>query len=473
MYAPETSRLETSWDSPLQAQARSAKAGWDVQLPSRSAEAARVVPRAVAATGARSDRRRDRRRLLSRRADARDRDTCRSGTPAPTCASTCSGDRSHDALPVQGRRELLDDPRRWQARREQGLGLSRGHARNARHHRPRGVLLGRGRALVQRRTGRSSSTHARPYHRVDLVPRSRSVRVSLDGVVLAGDRAGRWHCFETSLPTRWYIPKRRPGSRLRSHDAHHALPALQREQRVVLPEHRRQRRHRLGYEDRSMPAAACCSLVAFYDEVVDVDIDGSARSAQLFAVRAIRGTQGSRRCGAESGATHSDEHRTGDARGHSRAPYGHQSRELPACRPWGASRVIGDAAAERMALRARPFSRARRERPGGLHLRRHDERGRRRLDAAGCGSAAQPGAHAGPAGVLRRAAARARRAGIVLTRLTGMVEGATRACGPSWRAVAGMLGGRAAAHRPSQGNGGSGEILPLGHLFGGLLAHRR
>lgn len=49
--------------------------------------------------------------------------------------------------------------------------------------------------------------HARdPYHRVDVLQSSRHVEVSLDGVVLADTH--RPHLlFETSLPTRYYIPK--------------------------------------------------------------------------------------------------------------------------------------------------------------------------------------------------------------------------------------------------------------------------
>ncbi len=40
-----------------------------------------------------------------------------------------------------------------------------------------------------------------PYHRVDLVPSSRNVRISLDGVVLA-ESSRPLACFETNLPTR-------------------------------------------------------------------------------------------------------------------------------------------------------------------------------------------------------------------------------------------------------------------------------
>ena len=57
--------------------------------------------------------------------------------------------------------------------------------------------------------------------------------------------------------------------------------------------------------------------------------------------------------------------------------------------------------------------------------------------------------------------------GMVMTRLTGMIEGNSAVRPEIARAVAGMLDGPLPTV-PSQGNGGSGEILPLGHLFGAL-----
>jgi uncharacterized protein (DUF427 family) len=49
--------------------------------------------------------------------------------------------------------------------------------------------------------------HARdPYHRIDVVDSSRSVRVELDGVTLAESERPRL-LFETGLPTRYYLPK--------------------------------------------------------------------------------------------------------------------------------------------------------------------------------------------------------------------------------------------------------------------------
>ena len=58
--------------------------------------------------------------------------------------------------------------------------------------------------------------------------------------------------------------------------------------------------------------------------------------------------------------------------------------------------------------------------------------------------------------------------GIVLTRLTGMIEGNSGVRPEIARAVTGLLENGPLPTVPSQGNGGSGEILPLGHLFGAL-----
>jgi uncharacterized protein (DUF427 family) len=50
-------------------------------------------------------------------------------------------------------------------------------------------------------------THARdPYTRIDILPSSRRVRVEIDGVTVADTSNGSF-LFETSLPTRYYMPK--------------------------------------------------------------------------------------------------------------------------------------------------------------------------------------------------------------------------------------------------------------------------
>jgi uncharacterized protein (DUF427 family) len=49
--------------------------------------------------------------------------------------------------------------------------------------------------------------HARdPYHRIDALPTSRRIRVSVKGDVVA-DSTGATALFEAGLPTRWYLPR--------------------------------------------------------------------------------------------------------------------------------------------------------------------------------------------------------------------------------------------------------------------------
>ncbi|EHY58451.1 hypothetical protein ABEF92_007584 [Exophiala dermatitidis] len=48
-----------------------------------------------------------------------------------------------------------------------------------------------------------------PFHRVDILPSGRHVRVELDGVVLADttDQGGVMSLWETNFPARWYLPQ--------------------------------------------------------------------------------------------------------------------------------------------------------------------------------------------------------------------------------------------------------------------------
>jgi uncharacterized protein (DUF427 family) len=108
-----------------------------------------------------------------------------------------------------------------------------------------------------------------PYHRVDIVQSSRSVRISLDDVVLA-ESSRPVAVFETGLPTRWYLPK----------DDIAAFEASSRS--TACPYKGTASYWTVGgneniawsYEDPIPVAAALQGLVAFYDEIVDVDLDG-------------------------------------------------------------------------------------------------------------------------------------------------------------------------------------------------------
>ena len=48
-----------------------------------------------------------------------------------------------------------------------------------------------------------------PFHRVDVLPSGRRIRIEIDGVVLAdtGSQGGLMSLWETSFPPRWYLPR--------------------------------------------------------------------------------------------------------------------------------------------------------------------------------------------------------------------------------------------------------------------------
>ena len=115
--------------------------------------------------------------------------------------------------------------------------------------------------------------HARdPYHRVDILPSSRHVKVSLDGRVLAETSRPRV-LFETGLPPRYYIP--RDDVRmdlLSSSDSTTQCPykgtasywSVDGNDDLVW-----------CYEDPIPAAADVKGLIAFYNERVDLEVDGA------------------------------------------------------------------------------------------------------------------------------------------------------------------------------------------------------
>jgi uncharacterized protein (DUF427 family) len=119
-------------------------------------------------------------------------------------------------------------------------------------------------------------THARdPYTRVDILPSSRHVRVELAGALLADSTSPRL-LFETGLPTRWYIPK-----------THVRMDMLELGELVT---HCPYKGRALSFGARidgrlhenvawSYPAPLpeserIAGLIAFYDEKVELRIDG-------------------------------------------------------------------------------------------------------------------------------------------------------------------------------------------------------
>jgi len=114
-----------------------------------------------------------------------------------------------------------------------------------------------------------------PYHRIDTLATSRVVRVSLAGIVLAESRRAR-ALFEMSLQIRWYLPR---------DDVRFEL--LQESPTVTRCAYKGTARHWSAHTSGEVVDDVAWShehvrregepvqhLVAFYDELVDVEIDG-------------------------------------------------------------------------------------------------------------------------------------------------------------------------------------------------------
>lgn len=135
-----------------------------------------------------------------------------------------------------------------------------------------------------------------PYKRVDALPSSRHVVVSLDGVVLAeSDRPVL--LFETGLPTRYYLPEsdvhleRLTPTANRSHcpykgyaDRYWDIVGAPGAANLVW-----------SYSDPFPAVAAIKDRLAFYNELVDLTVDGVAlpRPESPFSVAAHRSGSGS------------------------------------------------------------------------------------------------------------------------------------------------------------------------------------
>jgi uncharacterized protein (DUF427 family) len=116
--------------------------------------------------------------------------------------------------------------------------------------------------------------HARdPYHRIDMRRSAREVRIERDGALLAQSTRAVL-LFETSLPTRFYLPREDVVAELRpsekrticAYKGHASYWSLDAGENLAWT-----------YEDPLPEAAPVTGLVAFFDELVDVSVDGERR----------------------------------------------------------------------------------------------------------------------------------------------------------------------------------------------------
>ena len=181
---------------------------------------------------ARDARRRDRARHHARRAAAREQHPAAVLPPARGRARRPAGaHRPLHALPVQGRRLVLDGPRRRPRRRERRVDL-RGPDR-------RGAVAARAWSASTPSAwtrwldeDEELTGHLRdPYHRVDARRTSRRVEVrSGDDVVARSERPVV--VGETGLPMRCYVPREDVLAELRPSDTHGRVPVQGRARRT-------------------------------------------------------------------------------------------------------------------------------------------------------------------------------------------------------------------------------------------------
>jgi uncharacterized protein (DUF427 family) len=116
-----------------------------------------------------------------------------------------------------------------------------------------------------------------PFHRVDVRRSSRPIRIEVDGDAVA-ETTGARLLFETQLPTRFYLPREDVQAELRPGGARSYCPykgeasywSLEAGGRVLED-------IAWTYEEPLPDAVAIKGLVAFWDEQVDVFVDGERR----------------------------------------------------------------------------------------------------------------------------------------------------------------------------------------------------
>ena len=125
-----------------------------------------------------------------------------------------------------------------------------------------------------------------PYHRIDIRRGSRHVRVELDGELLA-DSSRPLVVFETSLPVRFYLPREDVTRRV-THTDNHSRCAYKGEAAFVSLDVDGSEHDGLAwsYVRPLREAAELEGLVAFFNEKVDVFVDGELQEPPRSGVAA-------------------------------------------------------------------------------------------------------------------------------------------------------------------------------------------
>jgi uncharacterized protein (DUF427 family) len=118
--------------------------------------------------------------------------------------------------------------------------------------------------------------HARdPYHRIDTRRSARHVRVSREGELLA-ESTRAIALFESNLPVRWYLPVDDVLAPLEPSETHTICPykGTASYYSVRLPDGTLEEDLAWYYPDTLPEAAQVAGLVCFYNERVDLELDG-------------------------------------------------------------------------------------------------------------------------------------------------------------------------------------------------------
>ncbi len=114
-----------------------------------------------------------------------------------------------------------------------------------------------------------------PYHRIDTRATRRHIRISLDGDLLAETHEAV-ALFESNLPTRWYLPRDAVQAELKTSDTRTYCPYKGHASyfSVKLASGEIGEDFVWYYPDPLPEAAPVAGLVCFFDERVDVELDG-------------------------------------------------------------------------------------------------------------------------------------------------------------------------------------------------------
>jgi uncharacterized protein (DUF427 family) len=124
------------------------------------------------------------------------------------------------------------------------------------------------------------TVHARdPYHRIDVIRTDRHIRVSLDGELLA-ETTRALALFESNLPTRWYMPLEDVVSELEPSDKITLCPYKGSASYYSVNGHK----DLIWYYADPLPEVGRIKgLVAFFNEKVDLELDGEAEERPVTA----------------------------------------------------------------------------------------------------------------------------------------------------------------------------------------------